>query len=67
MSKILIIDRFEGSFAVIETSDGMVSIPVSDLPANCKEGDVLLLAVNPDAFGQRKKRVNKLMNDLFSD
>ena len=61
------IDRFEGNFAVIETSDGMVSIPVSDIPANCKEGDALLLAVNPDATMQRKKRIDRLMGNLFSD
>ena len=64
---MLIIDRFEGDFAVIETSDGMVSIPVPDIPKDCKEGDVLVLAVDSSAAKKRKKRVDGLMNDLFSD
>ena len=65
--QMLIIDRFEGDFAVIETSGGMVNIPVADIPANCKEGDVLTLALNSSASKQRKKRIDGLMNDLFSD
>ena len=64
---MLIIDRFEGSFAVIETSDGMVKIPISDIPPNSKEGDILFLTVDSDTTKQRKKRIDGLMNDLFSD
>ena len=64
---MLIIDRFEGDFAVIETSDGMVSIPISDIPPNSKEGDILLLTVDSDTSKQRKRRIDGLMNDLFSE
>ncbi|WP_088187341.1 DUF3006 domain-containing protein [Desulfosporosinus sp. FKA] len=38
----MIIDRFEGDFAVVEV-DGrsMENIPKSDIPAGAREGDVL--------------------------
>ena len=64
---MLIIDRFEGNFAVIETSDGMVKISISDIPPNSKEGDILFLTVDSDTTKQRKRRIDGLMNDLFSD
>lgn len=37
----MIIDRFEGGFAVIEDNDGMINIPREKLPADAKEGCVL--------------------------
>jgi hypothetical protein len=68
----LIIDRFEGSFAVCEREDKtMVTIPKDKLPNNCKEGDYLI--INPDGTYQvdsaatleRKKRIRDKMNRLF--
>ena len=38
-----VIDRFEGSYAVIENEDGTSVIPRSELPAEAAEGDVLEL------------------------
>ena len=64
---MLIIDRFEGNFAVIETSDGMVNIPISDIPPNSKEGDILFMTVDSDTTKQRKRRIDGLMDSLFSD
>lgn len=37
----MIIDRFEGGFAVVETEDGMINVDRSFLPADASEGDVL--------------------------
>lgn len=39
----MIIDRFEGKFAVIETDEGMKDVHISLLPENAEEGDVLKL------------------------
>jgi len=64
---MLIIDRFEGNYAIIETSDGMANIPISDIPPNSKEGDILILTVDSDTTKKRRKRIDGLMNDLFSD
>ena len=64
---MMIIDRFEGDFAVVETDNGMVNIPLSELPDGAKEGDVLRLVLDKDAAKSREERIGKLMNDLFKN
>ena len=64
---MLIIDRFEGDFAVIETSNGFVNIPRSDMPAAAREGDVLILKLDTDSTDERKKRIDGMMNKLFKN
>lgn len=65
-----IVDRIEGAFAICEAEDQlMVDIPLSILPTGIKEGIKLLfengkyeiIASDPN----RKKRIQKLMNDLW--
>ena len=51
---MLIVDRFEGDFAVIETDFGMMNIPKSELPENVKEGDVLKFVIDAGAAKGRK-------------
>jgi len=75
-----IIDRFEGDFAVVETDEGMVNIPVADLPDGAKEGDELVIATDGSvACGSvergtqddgaeaaaRKDKIDSMMNALF--
>ena len=40
------LDRFEGSFAVLENrnSKKMIDIPISNIPSEAKEGDILKLS-----------------------
>jgi len=64
---MLIIDRFEGDYAVVETSDGFINIPKKDLPRNAKEGDVLGININNNETDSRKKRIEGMMNNLFKD
>jgi hypothetical protein len=65
------IDRFEGDFAVCEKPDRtMINIKKEKLPAEAKEGDVLVIEgdkIQIDAGGtaKRKKRIENLMNDLW--
>ena len=66
-NEMLIIDRFEGDFAVVETSKGMISLPKSDLPSGAKEGDVLKLAIDVNETSIRKKKIDGMMNKLFKD
>ena len=42
----IIIDRFEGNFAVLEnrTTKELTDIPISNIPSNAKEGDILKLS-----------------------
>ncbi len=37
----MIIDRFEGEYAVVETDGGTIDIERSKLPVNAAEGDVI--------------------------
>ena len=66
-ASMLIIDRFEGKYAIIETSDGMANIPVADLPPGAKEGDVLTISIDKKGTANRRENIGKLMNDLFKD
>lgn len=40
------LDRFEGNFAVLENRNTteMIDIPISNIPSNVKEGDILKLS-----------------------
>lgn len=64
----LIIDRFEGDFAVVELSDGrMIDCPKSLLPDNAKEGSIINITVDETATNDKLKKVTKRMNKLFKD
>ena len=64
---MLIIDRFEGEFAVVETSTGFINIPRSELPASAREGDVIELGVDEESTDARKERIESMMDQLFKD
>jgi len=40
---MIIIDRFEGDFAVLETDSGMIETDRTKIPENAAEGDVLIM------------------------
>ncbi|SCG83796.1 hypothetical protein DW1_2232 [Proteiniborus sp. DW1] len=67
----LIVDRFEGEYAVCEKEDGtMVDIKRDTLPKETKEGDILLvegdsIIIDEQATLARKEHINKLMDDLW--
>ncbi|MCM0647365.1 DUF3006 domain-containing protein [Clostridium swellfunianum] len=67
----VIIDRFEGNFAVCEKEDEeMINIEKSKLPSNSKEGDVLIINGENTTFDEeetnaRRERVRKLMDSLW--
>jgi hypothetical protein len=71
---VLIIDRFEGDFAVCEVENGeTVNIPRTELPLSADEGDCLITvakgvyAIDADETARRKKRIREKMSRLFSD
>lgn len=43
---MLIVDRFEGQKAILETATGMKEVWRSELPADVQEGDILLEAAD---------------------
>jgi len=66
------IDRFEGDFAVIELDDmTMLSVPKNQMKGHLLEGDKVNLsddgfwAKNTKATKEAKKRIRKMMDDLF--
>lgn len=46
LNPLYTLDRFEGNFAVLENRNTkkMTDIPISNIPANAKEGDILRLS-----------------------
>jgi hypothetical protein len=64
---MLIIDRFEGEYAVVETSTGFVNIPRTELPPGALEGDVLELILDSKNAAARKERIDGMMDQLFKD
>ena len=67
----IIIDRFEGKFAVCEKEDGeIINIDISDIPKEAKEGDCLIkiddkFIIDELETKKRKEEIDKLIDDLF--
>jgi hypothetical protein len=67
----LIIDRFEGNYAICEDEDrNMANIHRSKLPATSKEGDVLnmhgdVIVVDENETVLRKQAIKKMMDNLW--
>ena len=67
----VIIDRFEGEYAVCEKENSkMIDIEKHKLPPEAKEGDVLILCEESIKVDQvetenRKERIKKLMDSLW--
>lgn len=67
----IIIDRFEGNYAVCETEEKkFIDIPKSDIPKGAKEGDVLSKTDNGYCIEKtetetKREEVKKRMNRLF--
>ena len=66
----VIIDRFEGEFAVCEKEDRkIIDIEISKLPLNAKEGDVLnisndTITIEVEETEKRRRKIEELTKDL---
>lgn len=70
--RTLIIDRFEGEYAICDVMDGETeSISVFDLPEGASEGDVLLrgedgyIMLDQEATEKRRQSLADKQNSLF--
>jgi len=69
----IIIDRFEGNYAVCEKEDRkMININISKIPTNSKAGDVLELVgeqiiVDSKCTNDRKKYIEQITKDLWEN
>lgn len=66
---MLIIDRFEGEWAVIEFGDKIFDIPRALLPKEAREGDVIQISISIDNYAtkDREEAVRKLAEELFEE
>ncbi len=63
----VIIDRFEGDFAIVELEDkSTIGMPLKLVPEGGKEGDVLKITIDVEETKARRDRIEKLMDDLWS-
>ena len=63
----VIIDRFEGEYAIVEIDkDKFESLPKVLVPGG-KEGDVVKILVDHDTTKKRKEHISNLMDNLFLD
>jgi hypothetical protein len=67
-----IVDRFEENIAILETEDGHIRVPRSELPSQTREGDVLVArdkkwVLEPQATHERRKKIKKLAEKLWQD
>jgi hypothetical protein len=64
---MLVIDRFEGQWAVVEYNGSTFNIPKPLLPEEAKEGDVVKVTMEIDrqASESNKKKIDKLIDDVF--
>lgn len=63
----VIIDRFEGDYAVVELEVGKcVNIPKILIP-DAKEGDVIKIIIDRETTEERKKQIQELVNNVFED
>lgn len=70
--KTLIIDRFEGRYAICEGKDKhFFALELAELPQGAREGDVLeisddgVITINADKTAQRRDRILKKQNALW--
>lgn len=66
----MIIDRFEGEYAVVETDGGMINIERGRLPENAAEGDVIepcgdVYVINSAETAERRKRAANRLRKLM--
>jgi flagellar basal body L-ring protein FlgH len=66
---MLVLDRFEGEYALIEMNRRIFHIPKVLLPKSAKEGDVITIQISVDkeATEKQKQSLNKLADGLFED
>ncbi|HIV86069.1 MAG TPA: DUF3006 domain-containing protein [Candidatus Monoglobus merdigallinarum] len=65
----VIIDRFEGEFAVVELNDGrhFENLPLALVPSGAKEGDVLNISIDKGATESRREHIQGMLDILFDN
>ena len=61
----IIIDRFEGNFAVVEFDEGSGFADIELIPPEAREGDVINITIDRDETSLRKENIKNMMNKIF--
>lgn len=62
----VIIDRFEGDFAVVRLEDRTsINMPKTLIPTGAEEGTVLTIDINKFETERRNEGISRLINDLW--
>jgi len=67
---LLIIDRFEGEYVLLEDEENHYEIKRSELPSDCKEGDVIITqcgkyVVDVEQTNLRRNAILRLQRNLW--
>jgi hypothetical protein len=67
---MLMVDRFEGEYAILEDNNNHYEIKRSELPEDCKEGDVIVTkdgfyVVDDEQTALRRQAILKLQRGLW--
>jgi len=64
----IIIDRFEGDFAVVELEDRtFINMPKKLIPFGASEGTVLIINIDHEETEKLKAEILRLAKDLFKN
>ena len=64
----MVIDRFEGEFAVVELPDGRyINIPGCLFPKEAKEGSLVKIVICEKEGGEATAKVKQLMDEVWAD
>lgn len=66
----MVVDRIEGDYAVVENEGIMLDIPLSQLPCDIKEGDVLrhcdgVYIIDNEAAAAAREKISARLGNLF--
>ncbi len=66
----MVVDRIEGDFAVVENEGIMLDIPLSQLPCNVKEGDMIcflngVYIVDNKTADEQREEISARLENLF--
>lgn len=66
----MVVDRIEGDFAVVENEGIMLDIPLSQLPCDVKEGDIVTLyngvyIVDNKTADEQREEISARLENLF--
>lgn len=63
----VIIDRFEGDFAIVETEDKvLINMPVQLIPSEAKEGAVIMIEHDQLETQKRRAEIKALMDSVWN-